>query len=56
MKKWYESRTFWVAVVEVAGGIIGVIFDGLDSGISWLAISAGIVMLILRKVTSQPIG
>jgi len=56
MKHWWQSRTVWISAVEVLGGIIGLVFDGLESGLSWLAIGAGIVMLILRKITSESIG
>jgi len=56
MKHWWQSRTVWISAVEVLGGIIGLVFDGLESGLGWLAIGAGIVMLILRKITSESIG
>ena len=56
VKSWFKSRTFYVALLEILGGIVGVIFDGLESELSWMAIGAGVIMLILRKITSQPVG
>ena len=45
----WQSKILWLAAVETVGGIIELIFDGLDSGIGWVAIGVGILTLIARK-------
>ena len=60
MKRWYQSRTVWVGIVEIALGITGLVADQLATGQEWtalsvLAIVSGALTIILRKITEKPI-
>lgn len=60
-KKWYFSRTVWVAILQaIIGflvGIVAVLNDGLsETAIAALSVGAkGVFDLYLRLKTSQPI-
>ena len=53
-KKWWHSKMIWLGVIEVAGGVIEFIFS-LPVGASVTTIVTGIVTIILRTITKQPI-
>ena len=54
-KKWYLSRTIWLSVLIVVGGIAEYI-AGLPAGVSASTTFAGIIYIIVRFLTTQPIG
>ncbi len=54
-KKWYASRTLWLGVLIVAGGIAEYI-AGLPAGASIPTIIAGCLSIIVRFLTNQPVG
>ena len=54
-KPWFKSRTVWLGVLEIAGGIAEFI-AGLPAEASAATIVAGIVTIIIRFLTKQPIG
>ena len=54
MKKWYQSKTFWLGVLIVAGGIAEHI-GGLPAGVSASTIIVGILSIIIRFLTNKPI-
>ena len=55
MKKWYLSKTLWLGVLIVAGGIAEYI-GGLPPGVSVPTIIAGALSIVVRFLTNQPIG
>jgi len=54
IKKWWASKTVWLGVLIVAGGIAEYI-SGLPAGTSIATIFAGILTVIVRFLTNQPI-
>lgn len=55
-KKWYQSKTFWLGVLEIIIGISELLMEFIGStetGITSIII--GIATIILRYVTKQPI-
>ncbi len=55
VKKWYLSRTLWLGILIVAGGIAEYI-AGLPAGASIPTIIAGCLSIVVRFLTSQPVG
>jgi hypothetical protein len=62
-KVWYTSKTIWFNVLTTALAIIGFLMvtqstTGLpfDIDAKWLLIAAGIINIILRAVTNQPLS
>jgi hypothetical protein len=53
-KKWYLSKGFWLGVVIAAGGIAEYIAN-LPPEASIPAIVSGVMVIIVRLVTNQPI-
>ncbi len=54
-KSWFASKTFWVAIVTGIASVTG----GLITDTEQASIVGGImavVMIVLRKLTSKPIG
>ena len=54
-KKWYLSRTVWLNILIVAGGIAEFI-GGLPAGASATTIAVGIIGILIRFLTNQPIS
>ena len=54
-KPWYLSKTVWLGVLIIAGGIAEYI-AGLPAGASIPTIIAGCLSIIIRFLTNQPIG
>jgi len=52
-KKWYQSRTIWIGILETLAGILTAIAGELSVG-GVLTIS-GIVKIILRTITTSPL-
>lgn len=62
-KSWYTSKTIWFNALTVALAIIGFLMvtqstSGLplDLDPKWLVIASGIINIILRFMTNQPLG
>ena len=55
MKQWWQSKTVWLGVLIIAGGIAEYI-AGLPAGVSIPTIIAGCLGIIIRFLTNQPIG
>ncbi len=58
MKKWYESKTMWIAIATSLVGILMAVSESIevsggDAGV--LLSVVGVVNFILRYVTSRPI-
>lgn len=61
MKKWFQSKTFWVNALTVIAGTIGYIagHELIADNASFVALLVavqGAVNVVLRFVTWQPIG
>lgn len=61
-KVWYTSKTIWFNALTVALAIIGFLMvtqstSGLpfDLDPKWLVIASGIINIVLRVITSQPL-
>lgn len=61
-KLWYESKTLWINALTVIASILAFIVDtqtagGLPFEIDprWVVIALGVVNIILRSVTNQPV-
>ena len=52
MKKWYASKSLWLGILIVVGGIAEFL-AGLPAGASIPTIVAGVVAIILRCLTNQ---
>lgn len=55
VKQWWQSKTVWLGVLIVLGGIVEFV-GGLPPGASVSTILAGIISIIIRFLTNQPIG
>lgn len=56
-KKWYLSKTLWVAVVVFIGSLLaefGIISEPFDAGQQGMIL--GVIFFILRLVTKEPVG
>ncbi len=54
VKAWFTSKTVWVAILTVAGGIVEYLV-GLPIGVSIGTVLLGIINILLRFSTNQPI-
>jgi len=54
-KKWYMSKALWLGVLIVAGGIAEYI-AGLPTGVSIPTMIAGIISIVVRFLTNQPLS
>ena len=54
-KKWFTSKTLWLGILIVAGGIAEYI-AGLPPEASIPTIVAGALSIVIRFLTSQPLG
>jgi hypothetical protein len=57
-KDWYLSKTLWFNVLSIAGQIIAVLSGVVESPtvMAQLAVATGIINMLLRFVTTKPIG
>ena len=53
-KKWYKSKTIWVNVLAIAGGIFTAISGEMTVG-STLTI-AGVINIVLRVITNTKVN
>ena len=53
-KKWYLSKLLWLGVLEIAVGVANYIAT-LDPGTSISVITAGVLTIVFRIITKQPI-
>jgi len=58
-KKWYQSRTSWVGIIETTIGILGMLATWMTtqdySAPSIVLFIPGILTFILRQITEAPI-
>lgn len=54
MKKWYTSRTIWIAILTSVMGLI-VAFDSQYPGIGFLMIFKSFIDVVLRFITTTEI-
>jgi len=53
-KSWYQSKTLWTNLTALIGGVGVFIMTGNPEGL--VASGMGILNIVLRLVTKQPIG
>ena len=54
-KKWWTSKSLWLGVFVTLGGIAEYI-AGLPPGVSAATMLAGVLAVIVRFLTNQPVG
>jgi len=54
-KKFWRSKTFWLGVAIIIGGIAEYVSE-LPAGASFSTIAAGILGIIIRFLTNQPVS
>jgi uncharacterized membrane protein len=59
-KKWFQSKTFWVGVLEVVIGMLGLVAQFLEGGNfavpGIVALVAGILTIVMRRLTDTPMA
>ena len=50
-KEWYKSKTLWVGVLEIVGGVIMTVSGQIEAGIPLTLF--GVVQVVLRTVTKS---
>lgn len=62
-KVWYESKTLWINILTVAAMILSFVVDThaagglpLDLDPRWVALALGVINIVLRSVTNQPVS
>ena len=54
MKSLFESKTFWVAVIQAVGGIVVVALTELDM-VGYVAMFKSVIDILLRVITTKAI-
>lgn len=54
-KNWWKSKLIWLGVLEIAIGVVNYVAT-LDPGTSASAVIAGVLTIIFRYVTKQPLA
>ena len=54
LKKWFKSKTFWMGVLIILGGVIQYLM-GVPEGASIGTICIGIASVVMRFLTKTPI-
>lgn len=61
-KVWYESKTLWINGLTVLAMILSFVIDAqmtgglpLDLDPRWISLALGVVNILLRSVTNQPV-
>jgi len=54
MKKWYESKTMWVAILQGVFGIL-LAFETQYGGVGFIILGKSIIDFWLRYLTTKPI-
>jgi len=54
-KKWYLSKTLWVALIAFVGTITAEIF-GLEISAYWQGLALSVIMALMRVITKQPLN
>uniref|UniRef100_A0A6M3L6C3 Uncharacterized protein n=1 Tax=viral metagenome TaxID=1070528 RepID=A0A6M3L6C3_9ZZZZ len=55
MKNWWQSKLFWLGVLEMVGALI-TYYEGLPIGTTLATAIAGAITIILRMVTNTAIS
>ena len=62
-KPWWESKTMWINGLTVAAAILAFVVDTQTAGglpfdldPRWVALGLGVVNILLRMTTSQPVS
>lgn len=54
-KPWYTSKLFWLGVLEIISGVSGYLTEAITTQASVGSILFGLLTIVLRYVTKQPI-
>jgi hypothetical protein len=54
-KGWLQSKTFWLAIVQGAVGVVGVLATQYPEA-GWALMAKSVLDVVLRKLTSKPIA
>lgn len=57
-KRWYESRTIWVAVLIFGASVLqqtGVINVPLETTATWVGMGIAVIQVVLRTITKKDI-
>lgn len=54
-KKWYESKTLWLAIAQGVAGVFVVLATQYPA-VGWIAIGKSVVDFFIRYNTSSPIA
>jgi len=55
MKSIFQSKTFWLAVLQAVVGAVG-IFASTYPAVGWLLVAKSFLDVILRFLTTQPVS
>jgi len=53
-KKWYESKSVWLGIVAIVGGL-GSVFTGESTWIEFALVVLGAFQVYFRALTSKPL-
>jgi hypothetical protein len=58
-KNWYQSKTIWVGILQVAIGVLGLVATFLQAGDytapAIVLLVVGVLTIVMRKLTEEPI-
>jgi hypothetical protein len=58
-KAWYASKTVWLGILEILIGILDAVATFLATGdlssTALVTLTSGILTIVLRKLTTQPL-
>ena len=59
-KKFYASRLFWLGVLQIAIGVLGLLAPFLEAGNfspeAFVPLVSGVLTIVLRFLTDEPIS
>lgn len=59
-KPWWQSKTLWIAVLQIVAGVLGAILGqewiaGHPQATSVIVVIVGVLNAVLRSITSKPL-
>jgi hypothetical protein len=57
-KKWFESKTIWMAVIQGAVGVFAAVVTANPAlaTVGWVLLAKSVLDILLRMVTDKPVG
>lgn len=60
MKLWFQSKTVWIGIIEIAIGVLGLVADFLGKGdyspSGYVLLATGVLTVVLRFLTEEPVS